>query len=201
MIDSVTRYSATITAGGLMLPDARRVAALMQSSPTHAQWVQAIGLNNLLQKKAPATASRKANLIRARLELLPASALAVVANGSQEAAAQMMLAGCLKHSTLLTDFMRSVLAAHVRRMDDALVRREWDTFLAECAARDPAVEAWTASTRTKLFQVIVSMLVDAKYIESNRTLKLRTPSLHPEVRSLLKQNGEDALIAILELRS
>ena len=66
MIASVTRYSATITAGGLMLPDARRVAALMQSSPTHEQWVQAIGLNNLLQKKAPATASRKANLIRAR---------------------------------------------------------------------------------------------------------------------------------------
>lgn len=84
----------------------------MQSSPTHAEWVQAIGLNNVLQKKAPATASRKANLIRARLELLPASALAVVATGSQEAAAQMMLAGCIKHSALIAD---------------ALVRREWNT--------------------------------------------------------------------------
>lgn len=201
MIDSVTRYSATITTGGLMLPEARRVAALMQTSPTHEEWVQAVGLNNLLQKNSPSTASRKANLIRARLELLPASALAVVSNSSQEAAAQMMLAGCIKHSALIADFMRSVLAAHVRRMDDALVRREWDTFLTECAARDTSVERWSASTRAKLFQVIVSMLVDAKYIESNRTFKLRMPSLHPEVRALLKQNGEDALIAILELRA
>ena len=37
MIDSVIRYSATITAGGLMLPDARRVAALMQLTGVAAE--------------------------------------------------------------------------------------------------------------------------------------------------------------------
>lgn len=200
MIDSVIRYSATITAGGLMLPEARKVAALLQTNPTQADWVKAICTDNLLQKNTPATATRQANLLRARFGALPKAALKLIASGSQEAAAQLVFAACIKHSALIADFMRSVVAAHVRRMDEAIARREWDIFLSECAARDPAVECWTASTRTKLFQVIVSMLVDARYLESNRTLKLRTPSLHPEVRALLKHHGEDALIDTLELR-
>jgi hypothetical protein len=194
-------YSATITAGGLMLPEARRVARLMLAEPSKEDWTNAICTDNLLQKKTPASAIRHANLIRARMQTMPVAALTLVASGSQEVATQLAFASALKHSALLTDFMRAVVASHHRRLELVIARREWDTFLSECMARDPAVESWTASTRAKLFQVIVNMLVEAHYLESGKTLKLRTPSLHPQVRALLKQHGEQALINTLELRS
>lgn len=194
------RYSANITAGPLMLPESRRVATLLLTAPTKDAWLHAIRVDNLLQKSTPATAIRQARLIRDRLSTLPASALRLVADGSQEAATQTLLAAAVRHSPLLADFLRQVLAAHHRKLDTVLTPREWEPFLADCAAREPEVAAWTTTTRAKVFQVIVRMLAEARYLESSKSLKLRSPSLHPDVLSLLKAMGDQELINTLELR-
>jgi hypothetical protein len=197
----MSRYSANITAGTLMLPHSRRIAALLLTGPTDEAWDHAIRVDNLLQKNTPATAMRQARLIRARLEALPREGLTLVVEGSKEAATQVLLVGALRHSALLRDFMGQVLAAHHRKLDLALTPLAWEPFLADCTAREPAVAAWTATTRAKLFQVLVRMLVEAGYLESAKTLRLRTPDLHPDVRRLLKEMGEDTLIDTLELRA
>ncbi len=197
----MSRYSATLTGGPLMLPESRRIAALLLGSPSREVWLHAIRVENLLQKNTPATAMRQARLIRDRLELMPPAALQLVATGSQEAAVQTLLAAAVRHSALLADFLHDVVAAHHRRLDTALTPRAWEPFLADCAARDPGVQAWTASTRTKLWQVIVRMLIEARYLESARTRKLLVPHLHPDVLRLLKTLGDTHLINTLELRS
>ena len=183
-----------------MLPESRRVATLLLTAPTKDAWLHAIRVDNLLQKSTPATAIRQARLIRDRLSTLPASALRLVADGSQEAATQTLLAAAVRHSPLLADFLRQVLAAHHRKLDTVLTPREWEPFLADCAAREPEVAAWTTTTRAKVFQVIVRMLAEARYLESSKSLKLRSPSLHPDVLSLLKAMGDQELINTLELR-
>ena len=195
------RYSANLTAGPLMLPESRRVAALLLTTPTQDAWLHAIRVENVLQKSTAATAMRQARLIRDRLETLPPSAWQLVALGAQEAATQTLLAAAVRHSPLLADFLGQVVAAHHRKLDTELSRREWEPFLADCAAREPEVAAWTATTRAKVFQVIVRMLAEARYLESTRSLKLRAPNLHPDVRSLLKAIGGQELINTLELRS
>ena len=53
-----------------MLPESRRIAGLLLSSPSREQWFAALKLDNLLQKKTPATARRQAQLIRKRLQTL-----------------------------------------------------------------------------------------------------------------------------------
>lgn len=197
-----SRYSATLTGGPLMLPESRRIAALRLQSPTPAEWRQAIGPDNLLQKNTPATAVRLAGLIRDRLDTLPRVAWEIIATGSQEAATQTLLAAALFHSPLLADFMCDVLLAHHRRLDDTLSRRAWEPFLADCAAREPGVVAhWTTATRAKLWQVIVRILVEARYLDTPQALRLRTPGLHPEVARLLKSLGEHNMIELLELQT
>lgn len=197
----MSRYSANITAGSLLLPQSRRIAELLLQDLSPDAWEQALRGDNMLQARTPTTALRQARLIRARLETLPRAAWQIVAMGDKEAASQTLLAGAVLHSALLGDFMREVLAVRRRRLDLALTPLDWEPFLADCAARDPAVATWTPSTRAKLLQVLLRMLAEARYLESTRSLKLRAPDLHPDVRALLKHMDRQDLIDTLELRA
>ena len=184
-----------------MLPESRRVANLLLRAPTDAEWAHAIKVENILQKATPSTAVRQARLIRFRLAPMGEVAWSLVSNGDQEVASQTLFAAALLHSELLRDFVRGVVISHHQRLETQLHPREWDAFLADCAARDPAVETWTPVTRAKLLQVIVRILAEAKYLESTRSLRLRSPHIHPQVRSLLQDLGHHGLITTMELQA
>lgn len=191
-------FNAEISAGSLMPLESKRVAALLLSYPAEAAWIHAIEVENILQKNTPATARRQATLLRKRLLNLDAQAWTMIAERESEVVTQLLLAGAIKHSQLLGDFVRNVYAAHQRRMDPAIAALDWQDFLAECAHQDPAVAGWSDSTKTKLFQVIIRILVEAKYLESARTMKLSPRSLHPTVRRYLLERNEAYVLDCLE---
>lgn len=197
---SSSLYNAEISAGSLMLPESRRVARFMLTQPDRATWFETLKTENILQKKSPATARRQARLIRNRLETLDEEAWQLVAEGEQEIALQILLAASIKHSRLLGDFMRDVVAGHLRRLEETLIVSDWDAFLADCMQRDPALAAWSDSTKAKLLQVVLRMLAEARYLESTRSLRLTPPLLHPEVQRYLKSRSEAAVLAAMELK-
>lgn len=63
-------YNAEISAASLMPLECRRVAKLPLTQPDEAAWVNAIKVDNILQKKTVAIARRQARLIRRRLSTL-----------------------------------------------------------------------------------------------------------------------------------
>jgi len=191
-------YNAEISAGSLMPLESRRIASLMLSDPDEAAWRHAIEVDNILQKKTPATARRQSTLIRKRLLTLDAEAWQHIVSRETEVAVQLLLAAAVKHSHLLGDFMRNVFASRQRRLEAALSFTDWHDFLVECAHHDPAVSSWAESTRAKLFEVIVRILVEAKYLESSRTMKLTPQSLHPDVKRYLKAHDETYVLDCLE---
>lgn len=178
--------------------ESKRIAALMLLQPDAAAWRHAIEIDNILQKKTPATARRQATLIRKRLSMLDAEGWQLVATRETEVQVQLLLAAAIKHSALLGGFMRNVYAVRQRKLEPALAPHDWPDFLAECAHHDPSIAAWTAATRAKLREVILRMLVEAKYLESSRTLKLTPQSLHPHVRRYLSQRHETYVLDCLE---
>ena len=184
-----------------MLPESRTVARLLMAGVTDAEWDSAIRTDNLLQKASPATAIRQARLIRFRLQSIDPKLWPLVAEGDKEVAMQSIFAAALKHSELLQDFVRSVVAGHMRRLEMTLSPREWDQFLADCQARDPAVSAWSESTRRKLLQVVLRILAEARYLESTRSLRLLDPHIHPVVANALKSVGEQRLLKLMELQA
>lgn len=197
----MSNYHADLSAGSLMLPESRRIARLLLGAPTDAEWANAIRVDNILQKRTPSTAVRQARLIRSRLEPLGNTGWTMVADGDQEAAIQTVFAAALLQSELLRDFVRGVVIQHLARLETQLYPREWEMFMAECTARDPAVAAWASSTRAKLLQVTLRILVEAKYLESLKSLRLRSPNIHPEVRRLLLGLGHTELIKSMELQA
>jgi hypothetical protein len=194
----MTRYNAEISAGSLFPLESRRIATLLLSDPAPAAWQHAIETENILQKKTPATARRQARLLRRRLTTLDAQAWQMMAEREGEVVIQLLLAAAVKHSQLLGDFMLRVYADRQRRMEPALAPSDWQDFLAECAHHDEAVAGWSDSTKAKLFQVIVRILAEAKYLESARSMKLTPQSLHPDVRRYLSTHDETYVLDCLE---
>lgn len=78
----------------------------MSEHPTEEQWMQAIKVDNLLQKKSPATATRQAYLIRKRLDILNQEAWELIAQSEQEIAIELLLASAIKHSHLFLSYKR-----------------------------------------------------------------------------------------------
>lgn len=182
-----------------MVPESRRIARLLLNHPTVEQWGDAMKQQNLLQKK-PATAQRQARLIRNRLAMFDDEGLQLVAEGDGEVTGQLLLAASAWHSQLLSDFMRDVYGADLRRLERTLNHRQWDTFLSECEHRDAAVATWAATTRRKLFQVIVRILAESKFLDTTRRMSLTPPMLHPKVRAYLIQLGADDILARMEAK-
>lgn len=158
----MTQYNAEISAGSLMPAESRRVAALLLTDPDENAWIRAIEVDNILQKKTPATARRQARLIQRRLITLDAQAWKMISERENEVVNQLLLAAAVKHSELLGDFMRNVYADRQRRLEVALSPVDWQDFLIHCAHQDAAVAGWSDSTKAKLFQVIVRILVESK---------------------------------------
>lgn len=191
-------YNAEISAGSLMVTESRRVAELLLTKPTEEQWEDAIKRENILQKTA-ATARRQARLLRNRLGTLDDEGLAIVAQESSELCRQVLMAAAIRHSRLMSDFMRDVYIDDVRRLERSLSHKQWDGFLIECQHRDDAARGWSESTREKLFQVIVRILAEAGYLDSTRKLGLTPPMLHPRTKSYLQRLGDGETLARMEI--
>ena len=178
--------------------ESKRIAALLVTHPDDSAWHHAIEIDNILQKKTPATARRQTTLIRKRLLTLDAAGWEMISNRESEVQLQLLLAAAIKHSPLLGDFMRNVYALRQRGLESALAPHDWPDFLAECAHHDPAVTQWADSTRAKLFQVIVRVLAEAKYLDNARSMRLTPRSLHPDVRRYLGERHETYVLECLE---
>ena len=191
-------YNAEISAGSLLLLESKRIAALLLGQPDEAAWVHAIEIENILQKKTPATARRQARLIRRRLSTLDAAGWKLIAARESEVTNQLLLAAAVKHSRLLGDFMRNVYASCQRRLEPSIAPSDWEDFLTECAHQDPAVTNWSDTTKAKLFQVIVRRLAETKYLVSAKTMQLSPRALHPDVRRYLHDRNENYALDCME---
>ena len=186
-------YNAEISAGAIMLVETKRLAKLLLEQPTQEEWNHALVEENILQKKTPSTAKRQAALIKKRLDTLTPVGLELITDGDNEVTSQMIFASCILHSELLKDYLQHEYAGHLRRLDTHLNSNSWDAFWVECAKRDPSILAWSDLTKNKLFQVILRILAQVKYIESNKSKRITPPILHPQVVRYLKQNNPETL--------
>lgn len=181
-----------------MPQESRRIAALLRTHPSPEAWNAALKEDNFLQKKTMATARRQSRLIRNRLLTLDDQGLALVATGSQEVMLQILLVAAFRHSQLVEDFFRTVYQEAVRAYDTVLTGKKWDAFLEECAKRDPAVSGWSDSTKAKLFQVVVRILAESKYLDSTRSRHITPQALHPDVAHYLGAQSDTRILSLLQ---
>lgn len=198
MDKATRRYSGDIVAGSLLVWESRIIARMLLEGVEGPDWRQAIDIDNVLQKRSPATARRQARLIKSRLTLMEPALWRLVAEGTADVSTQALFAAAVKQSRLLADFMRQVVQSHWRIFQPNLSAADWRTYIETCAQVDPAVSKWTDVTRSKLRQVVFRILAETKYVSDTRSLVLTPVSLAPDVRQYLTDHSETVVLSCME---
>ena len=79
-------------------------------------------------------------------------------DGGRAQATQAALAGAVKHSRLLGDFMDITMREQRVLFSKKLETRMWNEYIAGCRGRDPDMPHWSDTTVPKLRSVVFSML-------------------------------------------
>ena len=192
-------YNGDIVAGSLLIQETRKIASLLLNNVDDKEWEIAIKIDNVLQKRSPASAIRQAKLIKNRLTLMTPELWRLIKEGNSDIVVQAILAASIKHSRLLGDFMDKTLREHWLTFNYKISAKDWNDYLETCVQIDPKVSDWKDSTISKLKQVVFRILAEAKYIDSTRTLKLLPVSIVPELRHYLTKNSEDYVLKCMEV--
>lgn len=192
-------YNGDIIAGSLLVPESRKIAKLFIENCDQKCWHKAI-IDNILQKRNPASAKRQAKLIRNRLELMTPDFWELIELGSSDIVVQALLAATIKQCHLLGDFMNGVIRDNWCSFNKYTTHKDWDDFIEICIQIDPKIAKWTISTKNKLKQVIFRILAESKYIDGVRSCRLLPVTIVPEVCNYLKKNSEDYVIRCMDIR-
>ena len=168
-----------------MVRESRIIASLLIAGSSADEWNRCIMIDNLLQKRSPASAKRNAQAIRKRLELLGPSFWFALRDGDEELATQVAFCAALERNLLLVEFIERVVRDAYSSQAECLELYQWGEFLDDCAHRDQSIANWTDSSRKKMGQVVFRMLVEVGYLENSRSLKLQNVSIRPEIKTLL----------------
>jgi hypothetical protein len=151
------RYNAEIVAGALLPVESRIVAQLLLDGVSGQELNNLLTVENVLQKRSPATATRKAELIKKRFQLVNENLISIIAKGSRQASIQATLVAAIKHNKLIGDFLLRVVKEKWRVFEAKIKPSDWENFLLECEQIDETVSKWKPTTRYKLGQVVKKM--------------------------------------------
>ncbi|WP_207398108.1 DUF1819 family protein [Bremerella alba] len=193
------RYQADLTAGSLKVSESRVIADLLLQQTDDNVWKLALGHENRLQTRSPATARRLGRLIRNRLEMMTPDLWKLVRDGNATVATHACLAGAVKHSGLLADFLEQVVKEQYRIFAERLTHQMWDDFVADCQSRNAELPEWSESTIKRLRSSVFQILQQAGYIESTKSMRLQTVHISAEVVNYLKKHSEDSVLRCIEI--
>mgnify|MGYP000888408604 CR=1 FL=1 len=197
--DNTIRYSANITAGSLLLRESRKVTELLLQGLSNHEIKQVVVEQNLFQVRSQSSATRRCRLILDRLNSLDNHILPMIVGNDLNLVIQALLACSIKHSRLLGDFMLTFVGQKIRLIDDRITDRDWDKYIESCEDIDDHVKQFTESTKNKLRQVILRILIEAKFLESQKTRRLTPVRVEPELKSFLIRHEERYVLKCLEV--
>lgn len=194
-------YENDLSGGSLMVRESRAIANLLLQDAEAEQWQHQLYIENILQKRSPASIKRNASTIRKRLERLNADFWQLLRDGDDELAKQIALCGVLERNPLLVEFMETVVKdAYVAR-SLKLENYYWTDFLNERAQRDCNIATWKDSSKKKMGQVAFRILTEAGYIKSAQSLELQHVMLRREVIQILELNNKQRIKACMQMAS
>ena len=178
-------YDSDLIGGSLMVRESRLIADLLLREAIPEIWHQAIQIDNILQKRTPASAQRNATAIRKRLERLEPDFWKALRDGDDELATQVAFCGALERNLLLLEFMETVMRDAYISQAQHLDSYIWSDFLDERSQRDPDICEWKESSKKKMGQVVFRMLAEAGYLKRallHKDLKCKAPLIEPNLR-------------------
>lgn len=192
-------YKANLTAGGLLVPESRKIAHLMIRGLTAVDWKDEIQRQNILQTRSVASALRKANLIRARLNSMTPELWMMIRDGDSVLATQASFAAAIKHSRILGDYLDLVVREQFRKLEDKLSHALWDEFIVSCKHRDPLMVDFPPSTAKKMRTMVHNILREVGYLKKSKKWELKKIEIVPELLDYLEIKKEAYILRCMQV--
>lgn len=192
------QYVRDLTGGGLLLAESRLVAETLLQALPEKDWNHLFTDENILKKNSPHTAIRYARTIKRRLEPLGVEFIEAVLHASESGYKQLLILSLMIHTPALSDFMHYTVAETKRVYKPNLAVDAWDTFLLDRSRILLGLNDLSESTLHKSGSNIIRSLVEADYLENNKTRRLQPVYVLPETLVWLKKFNRLELEAIME---
>lgn len=193
------RYTSSITAGSLKVPESRVIAGLLLRGMKGRPFQQAISGDNVLQARSKNTSQGLAKLIRRRLQHLPEPMLRLVRDGSVIEATHTCLAAAIMDSFLLGDFLDLVMRPLYKTFKETLPLSSWRDYLEECRSRDPDMPRWTDKTTSRLRSSVFKTLAEAGYLNNTKERRLQKVHIVRPVLKHLKDTDNKYVLRCVEV--
>ena len=193
-IDS--KYNGSLTREQFLFYEMRTTARLMVEGLSDDAIVSKITEENLFQYPTEREIKKMAQVCITRLRAMDDDTLIdAVANKSGEVAKQICLYAMMKYNRLVWDFMVTVIGEKYRLQDMSFNRIDMNVFFMRLQEQNDTIAAWTDSTVKKIKSVLVRILVENEYLDSNRSDHLNPVMIDPLLENAIKCNNDDIALS------
>jgi hypothetical protein len=197
-LDKAKHYIRDLVSGSLFVAESKAVAQSLLVDCSEGEWVQIITQDNVLRKKSPNTAIRYARTIKRRLEPLGKPFSEAIIDATDPLYTQLLMLALLIYTPVVADFMTYVVAETKRVYKPNLASDAWDVFLHDRSRTLPGLYDLSDSTLKKTGTNVIRALVEAGYLDNNKSRRLQPVYLLPETKFWLQQLNREDLEPVME---
>ena len=194
-VSAGTEYNGGLTREQFLFHEMRTTAKLLDSGKNDAEILDEITRDNLFQFPTERSVKNLAQCCLRRLHALNAPELVrAIANAPSEDAKQICLYAIMKQNRLVWDFMITVIGEKYRLLDNSFSRMDLNIFFSRLQEQSDSVAAWSEQTIQKIKSVLVRILVENSYLDSNRSVTLNPVLIVPLLEAKIRAAGDLAAL-------
>ncbi|MCH7965549.1 MAG: DUF1819 family protein [Bacteroidetes bacterium] len=167
MNQTITKYSASFTAGSLLLDEITRVLSFLLNDEIEEKRSEIIN-KNIIKINSESARKRVLQEIRKRNKSVDKSVWQMFESSVQAERKILMFYAVVKTYPLIADFMREVILNKWKSLKRDFEERDIEIFLDKKSTEHPEIEMWSKTTSAKVIQVIQRMLKESGLLTGNK---------------------------------
>lgn len=192
---SHNEYNGALTREQFLFHEMRVTAKLMATGLSDSEILTAITRDNLFQLPTERSVNSLAKCCLKRLQALnDADLVQAIVQAPSEDAKQICLYAMMKQNLLVWDFMVTVIGEKYRLLDTSFRRMDLNIFFTRLQEQNDSIAGWSDQTIQKIKSVLVRVLVENDYLDSNRAERLNPILITPLLEHKIRKTGDIAAL-------
>lgn len=189
-------YNGGLTREQFLFYEMRTTAKLISDGLSDNEVTEKIIADNLFQFPTEKSIRNLAGVCLKRLHAMnDDSLISAIATQPSDVSKQICLYAIMKQNRLVWDFMITVIGEKYRLMDSSFGKMDVNTFIMRLQEQDDSVASWSESTIKKIKSVLVSILVENGYLDSNKSDTLNPVLISRELENAIRSNNDDMALS------
>ncbi len=192
-----TSYNGGLTEEQFLFQEMRIVSKMFLDNKSITDIVTLVKDNNLFQYPTEWQIGRMTRACYKRiLALNNVELVQELANAPISVAKQINLYAMMKYNRLVWEFMILVIGEKYETQDFSFSKKDLNMFFTRLQEQDDIVASWSDNTITKINQVLTKVLVEAEFLESNKSDTLNYVYLQEELEKVIKVDDDIAVLRV-----